>query len=118
MWVIPGEPITAAAVPLWVEAQSSPEALWRGANAPLWEESLRVKKIVRPFPEPDRKKYLNLTPLDNAAGTGFLPSLVELERQTVGDTVEFLRSNRTRDELRIYQERQAQRVLEALRAID
>jgi hypothetical protein len=118
MWVIPGEPITAAAIPLWVEAGASPAALWQGEDAPLWAESLRIKKIVRPFPEPDRKKYLDLTPLQNADGTGFLPPLLELERAIVDATGSFLQSNRSPDELRRFQEQQAERVLGALRAID
>jgi hypothetical protein len=118
MWVIPGEPITAAAIPLWVEAGASPAPLWQGEDAPLWAESLRIKKIVRPFPEPDREKYLDLTPLENADGTGFLPSLLELERAIVDATRSFLQSNRSPDELRRFQEQQAERVLGALRGID
>ncbi|MGD2155122.1 MAG: hypothetical protein PVG79_17790, partial [Gemmatimonadales bacterium] len=48
MWVIPGEPVTAVAVPLWVEAGGSPAPLWDGDEAPLWRESLRIKDLIRP----------------------------------------------------------------------
>jgi hypothetical protein len=118
MWVIPGEPITAAAIPLWVESGASPAALGQGEDAPLWAESLRIKKIIRPYPESDREKYLNLTPLENADGTGFLPTLIELENATVEATELFLQTNRSQDELRRFQQQQSERVLEGLRAID
>ena len=48
MWVIPGEPLTAAAIPLWVEAGRSPAAFSEGDEAPLWVESLRIKDGLRP----------------------------------------------------------------------
>ena len=118
LWVIPGEPITASAIPLWVEAATSPPALWQGEVAPLWAESLRIKQLARPFPESEKEKYLNLTRLVNADGTGFLRSLLALEEATLGATAEFLGRVRTPDELRRFQEEQADRVLRALRAID
>jgi len=118
LWVIPGEPITAAAIPLWVEAGSSPATLWQGEDAPLWAESLRIKKIVRPFPESEKEKYLNLTRLHNADGRGFLKSLLALEKETFDATDSFLGEVRTPEELRRFQEERADRVLGLLRAID
>jgi len=118
LWVIPGEPITAAAIPLWVEAGSSPATLWQGEDAPLWAESLRIKKIVRPFPESEKEKYLNLTRLHNADGRGFLKSLLALEKETFDATESFLGQVRTPEELRRFQEERADRVLGVLRAID
>ena len=73
MWVIPGEPVTAVAVPLWVEAGASPPELWQGDEAPLWAASARLKDLARPFREGNKDDYLNMTVLDNAAGTGYLP---------------------------------------------
>ncbi len=90
MWVLPGEPITAVALPLWVEAGRSPEPFWKGDEAPLWVESLRIKKIARPFPESDREEYLNARRLDNRDGTGFLPRLLAAEDEIFDRTATFL----------------------------
>ena len=78
-WVLPGEPVTAVALPLWVEAGSVPDSLWKGKEAPLWLESMRIKQRVRPFPEAEKQEYLNLAGLDNCEGTGFLPRLLSAE---------------------------------------
>jgi hypothetical protein len=78
-WVLPGEPVTAVALPLWVEAGAVPEALWKGKEAPLWIESMRIKQRVRPFPETEKQEYLDLAGLDNREGTGFLPRLLSAE---------------------------------------
>jgi len=117
MWVLPGEPITAVALPLWVEAGRSPEPLWKGEAAPLWVETLRVKKIARPYPESDREEYLNARRLDNRDGTGFLPRLLEVEDQIFDRTAKLLTSPRTPEELAAFQDEMAAKALEALRSI-
>jgi hypothetical protein len=117
MWVLPGEPITAVALPLWVEAGRSPEALWKGDEAPLWVETLRIKKIARPYPESDREEYLNARRLDNRDGTGFLPRLLAAEDEIFDRTATFLNVPRTPDELAAFQDEMAAKALETLRAI-
>ncbi len=49
MWVIPGEPVTAAAVPLWVEAGASPALLWEGDEAPMWREWKTTENVGAPL---------------------------------------------------------------------
>jgi hypothetical protein len=78
-WILPGEPVTAVALPLWVEAGSVPEVFWKGKDAPLWIESLRIKQRIRPFTESEKQEYLDLAGLDNREGTGFLPRLLAVE---------------------------------------
>jgi hypothetical protein len=117
MWVLPGEPITAVALPLWVEAGRSPEPFWKGDEAPLWVESLRIKKIARPYPESDREEYLNARRLDNRDGTGFLPRLLAAEEEIFGRTATFLTTPRTPEELAAFQEEMAAKALEAMRSI-
>jgi hypothetical protein len=117
LWVIPGEPVTAVAVPLWVEAGSSPAPLWDGDEAPLWRESLRIKDLIRPMSEGYKRDYLNLTRLDNADGTGYLPSILETEAGIIAETLEFLRSRRAPEELAAFQNRMAERALATLVAI-
>lgn len=117
LWIIPGEPVTAAAIPLWVESGHSPAALSEGEQVPLWLESLRIKKELRPSKKGHIFDYLDLTRLDNADGTGYLPSLLELEMSIFDETAAFLDQHPGSAELAEYQERIADRVLEHLRSI-
>jgi hypothetical protein len=117
MWVIPGEPVTAIALPLWVEAGSSPAPLWDGEEAPLWRESLRIKGLIRPHSEGYKRDYLNLTRLDNADGTGFLPKILETEAEIIAETLGFLRSPHSPAELAAFQKRMAERALATLQTI-
>ncbi|MCD4748649.1 MAG: hypothetical protein K8R59_04670 [Thermoanaerobaculales bacterium] len=117
MWVLPGEPLSAVAVPLWVEAQSSPEALHQGEpDAQMWAESLRIKKIVRPYREGHKIEYLNLTPLVNRDG-GFRARLDADEAEIMRLTSEFLQSTHTPAEYRAFQEMMTRRALDALRSV-
>lgn len=117
MWVIPGEPLTAIALPLWVEAARSPEPFWNGEKAPLWQESARIKQLIHPFTESDKKEYLLVSKLDNAEGTGYLPSLLREEAGIVKETNEFLKSNHSAEELAAFQGRMAERVLKAMTGV-
>jgi hypothetical protein len=117
LWVIPGEPLTAIAVPVWVEAGRSPAALAAGDQAPLWQESLRIKRIIHPLDEGNKGDYLSLTRLENADGTGYLPGLLATEAQIIDETLEFLGRPHTPEEYAVFQERMAERALAALKAI-
>ncbi len=117
MWVLPGEPITAVALPLWVEAGRSPEPFWKGDEAALWIETMRIKKIARPYPESDREEYLNARRLDNRDGTGFLPRLLTTEDEIFDRTATFLAAPRTPEELAAFQDEMATKALSALRSI-
>jgi len=117
MWVIPGEPVTAIAIPLWVEAGSIPAPLWDGEQAPMWRESLRIKDIIRPMSEGYKRDYLNLTQLDNADGTGFLPQILETEAQIIMETMEFLGAHHSPEEFAAFQNRMTERALATLRTI-
>ncbi len=116
LWVIPGEPLTAVAVPVWVEAGSSPAALHTGDEAPLWAASARLKGLLRPLSGGNQKDYLDLTQLDNLEGTGFLPGLLAAEREIFEATEAFLAEPRTPDELAAFQEQMAERALAAMTA--
>ena len=117
MWVLPGEPLCAVAVPLWVEALSSPDAMALGEpDAAMWAESLRIKKGVRPFSEGHKIEYLNLTPLVNREG-GFRAGLDAEEAEILRLTVEFLDSAHSAAEYRAFQDSMARRALEALSSV-
>jgi hypothetical protein len=117
MWVLPGEPLLAIALPLWVEAGAAPEALWSGAEAPLWRETLRIKALVRPFfGIPEKQEYLNTRRLDGPQG-GFLPRLLAEEDRNHREVESFLRVPRTAEELAAFQQAAANRALEILASV-
>jgi hypothetical protein len=117
LWIIPGEPLTAAAIPLWVEACRSPAALSEGNPAPLWQQSLRIKRGLRPSRIGHTGDYLDLTRLDNADGTGYLPDLLEMEQLIFTETEGFLAERPGPEALARYQEQVADRVLAHLASI-
>ncbi len=116
MWVMLGEPLVSVAVPVWVEAGEVPPALWQGDDAPLVRETLRLKKIVRPFAEPDKAEYIDLSRLDNRERSGLLPGLLGTEREIRIATASFLKARRSAAELAAFQREMAQKALAALQA--
>ncbi|MBN2431495.1 MAG: hypothetical protein JXQ27_08465 [Acidobacteria bacterium] len=117
MWVIPGEPLTAVAVPLWVESGASPVALWQGEKAPLWQESWRLKSLIRPAREGNKDDYVDLTQLANKASTGYLARLLDTEREILRLTADFLNGQPAAADMAAFQEKMAGRALQALRAV-
>ena len=117
LWVMLGEPLFTIAVPMWVEAGSAPAPLAQGEKAPLGLESRRLKKIARPYPEADRRDYLDISRLDNREGTGFLPRLLDCEREIFDLTEEFLKQPRAAAELAAFQERMAEKALAVLQGV-
>lgn len=116
-WVILGEPVTSIAVPLWVEAEETPLPLYEGETAPICAEALRIKKIVRPFPERDKKSYMLLSRLVNKEKTGFLPLLLKTEQDIFTETKEFLKTPHTKEEYAAFQNKMAQKTLQTLKTI-
>lgn len=114
MWVILGEPLTSVAVPLWVAAGTPPAELWEGREAALLKESARLKKVLRPLKSAERQEYVDVTRLDNAAGTGWLPTTLAAERENFRQTEELLRRNPTASELAAFEKAMAARALALL----
>jgi hypothetical protein len=115
LWVALGEPVCSVAVPLWVAAGSVPSELREGDEAPIAREALRLKAILHPLEGKDRETYLDLTRLDNAGGTGWLPGNLSLERELLMGTERFLSGERTAEELAAHEKEAASRVLARLR---
>jgi hypothetical protein len=116
-WVMLGEPLFTIAVPMWVEAGAAPAPLWQGEKAVLCQESKRLKKMARPYPETDRCEYLDITRLDNREGTGFLPRLQQTEKEIFDLTEEFLKMQRSTEELAAFQNQMAEKALTVLQGI-
>lgn len=115
MWVILGEPVTSIAIPLWVAAGVPPDGLWRGVDAPIGLESSRLKDKLRPLKARERKEYLDLTKLDNVAGTGWLPTFLATEQDLFKQTADFLKKPAVPSDMAAFQKAAAERVLATLK---
>lgn len=116
-WVLLGEPVTSIAVPLWVEAKTVPLPLFEGKDAPICAEALRIKKIIRPYSEGNKEHYMEVTRLVNKEKTGFLPLLLETEKEIFKETAQFLKKKHTTAELAAFQTRMAEKALQVLKGI-
>ncbi|MEN8223582.1 MAG: hypothetical protein ABFR36_10040, partial [Acidobacteriota bacterium] len=117
LWVIPGEPVTSIAVPLWVEAGSTSVPLYEGETAPLYKESFRLKDLIHPFKEGSKKNYLNTSVLLNREGTGFLKILLETEKKIFNETAKFLANKHTPQEYAAFQTKMTELALNTLKQI-
>ncbi len=117
LWVILGEPVSSIAVPVWVEAGKSPAPLWQGDKAPIAEEAARIRLIFRPNSEGSKENYMEVTRLVNKEGTGFLPVLMETEREIFRQTEAFLKKSHSTAEYAEFQEKMAQKALQTLKGI-
>ena len=117
MWVVLGEPLTSIAVPLWVAAGTPPAELWESKEAALVAESARLKNILRPLKSAERREYVDVTRLDNAAGTGWLPAILAAERENIAQAEALLRKNASVADLAAFEKTAAARALAALRRI-
>ena len=116
-WVMLGEPVTGLAVPVWVEAGKVPSALSDGLTVPIQAETLRLKKILRPLPEQEMTKYMNLVVLNNREGTGILPPIIAAQREIIDRTQEFLKTKPSAEAMASFQEQIADEALAILRSL-
>lgn len=118
LWVALGEPVCSVAVPLWVAAGDPPDELRAGERAPIYAEALRLQERLRPLPGRDRREFLDLSRLDNRAGTGWLPGHLEAERGILEDAAALLRQDPSAGRLAAFERDAAARALARLRRVD
>jgi hypothetical protein len=114
--VILGEPVCSIALPFWVTAGQTPPQVRAGKDAPIAAEALRLRKILHPLDGNDRSEYADISKLDNAAGTGWLPGLLKTEREILTATDNLLRKPPTAGELAEFQRTSAEKALIVLKA--
>lgn len=117
MWVMLGEPVCTIAIPLWVEAGEIPDILTKGDIVAIAAESNRLKQILRPFSDDERKDYLDVTKLINKNGSGWLPILLKTENEILKETELFLSEKHTAQEYKNFQTRMANEALKTLKKI-
>lgn len=115
--VILGEPVCSVATPYWVAAGETPEEARGGADAPLAVEAARLKARLRPLKGRDRSEYVDLTRLDNRAGSGWLPGNLQVENEIFAATRKLLQGQPTPAELGAFEKQMAAKALARLRAL-
>ncbi|NOZ13783.1 MAG: hypothetical protein GXO69_09080 [Acidobacteria bacterium] len=115
LWIIPGEPLTAIAVPLWVQSGKIPGIFWKGKKAAIWECSGRLKAIIRPRRKGNMGDYLRINKLDNRGHTGYLPELLKTEALIFNKADAFLKNRHTAAELAQFQRKMADIAVKEIR---
>lgn len=83
LWVVPAQPVTGAAVPLWVAAASVPPELAAGKDAsPMTAACDALRARLYPDQKGDGKRYLDVAALSGEGG--LLEPLLALESENFG----------------------------------
>jgi hypothetical protein len=117
-WVILGQPITGAAVPLWVAARGVPKEMATGKDpATLNAAFAKVRDLLFPVWRGDLKRYVDVKALAGPDG-GLLKPLMEIEEQNFKAVDEVLKQGPPAPvRLTMLQNRLAEGTLMAVQAV-
>ncbi len=83
MWVNLGQPVSCAAVPMWVAAGDVPSVTTGPETAPLNDWSKKLVSYLYPDQRGRMKQYLDVDRLRTCGGEGVLPKLFRIEDETI-----------------------------------
>lgn len=83
MWVNLGQPVSCAAVPMWVAAGDVPSATTGPDTAPLNDWSKKLASYLYPDQRGRMKQYLDVDRLRTCGGEGVLPKLFRIENEAI-----------------------------------
>jgi len=83
MWVNLGQPISCAAVPMWVAAGEVPSITTGPETAPLNDWSKKLAAYLYPDQRGRMKQYLAVDRLRASGGEGVLPRLFRIENEAI-----------------------------------
>ena len=83
MWVNLGQPVTCAAVPMWVAAGEVPSVATGPETAPLNDWSKKLAAYLYPDQRGRMKQYLSVDRLRAYGGEGVLPKLFRIENEAM-----------------------------------
>ncbi len=86
MWVLLGQPVTTAAVPLWAAAEKVPAALSGPKTAPVNDFARALAAYLFPDRRAGLTPYMNVTRLRTYGGEGVLPKLFRIEDAILENT--------------------------------
>lgn len=119
MWILLGQPICSAAIPLWAPAESVPEICSGSATSVLNDFSRELVFFLYPDQRGHMYQYLNISRLLDYRGEGVLKMLFKIENQVFSKTAEKLetwgKKRPSPQELRDFQEKIATWAYDSLR---
>lgn len=83
MWVNLGQPVSCAAVPMWVTAGEVPSVTTGPETAPLNDWSKKLVSYLYPDSRGRMKQYLDVVRLRTCGGEGVLPKLFLIENEAL-----------------------------------
>lgn len=121
LWVVPAQPVTGAAVPLWVAAASVPAELAAGKDpSPMTAACDALRARLYPDQKGDGKRYLD--PAALAGEGGLLKPLLALEGENFAKAEKALALWRQKkpapEEVKFLQEQIARETVDKLRAME
>jgi hypothetical protein len=78
-------------------------------------EAFRLKGILRPLKTRERREFADLTRLDNADGSGWLPTFLAVEREIAAETDSLLLKKPSAGDLAAFQNAAAAKAFAAMK---
>ena len=120
LWANLGQPVSCAAVPMWVAAGAVPSAATGPDTAPLNDWSKKLVSYLYPDQRGRMKQYLDVGRLRTYGGEGVLPKLFRIENEVLaraaGRLAEWEKTRPAPSAVAEFQEKTAAWILEALKA--
>jgi hypothetical protein len=94
-WMVPGFPLTAIAVPIWISAGKDLPwvvSMKEDMHAPLCDAAMMLKKQLFPITRGSGSKYMNVAALINAENTGIMQRLAPVENEIFRKTAALMKS--------------------------
>lgn len=104
MWTRLGHPLCSVAMPVWLNSFDEATLLSGQDSAPISKIAFALMKKIFPYEGGNRYQYMNLAPLANSRGDGFMGVLCGLEKKIIEETTTFAISMKSNtEEIRTFQ---------------
>jgi hypothetical protein len=119
MWVLLGQAVCTAAIPLWAHAEGIPEVAGGESTAPLNDLAIALANYLYPDERGHMRQYLNVTRLLTYGGDGVLNHIIPIENNVLEKTEEMLakwdKQKPKKEEMLVFQKEIADWVYRSLR---
>jgi hypothetical protein len=119
MWVLLGQAICTAAIPLWAHAEAIPEVAGGEGTAPLNDLAIALSNYLYPDTRGHMQQYLNVTRLITYGGNGILNRILPIENKVLEKTEKMLAKWESqkpeKEDMSSYQKEMADWVYQSLR---
>jgi hypothetical protein len=96
MWTRLGHPLCGVVTPVWLDSFKEATLLTGDDSAPMSKLAVLQMMKIFPYDGGNRYQYMDLAPLMNNSGDGFLNKLTKLEKEIIEETKSSLNSENTK----------------------